>query len=193
MSGFRVRAARPRAGDCRTWADRPPVPESGRTCCSRGDRAGSAEPRADCPSLSLLRVASTCEPSTRQPVAGSRPAPYHRTAHLSRRLIGTFRSSADCLSTRAGAGKTTPEDVYGHPVHGRQARVMSRAHGTPHAPSPPGSTPTQARASAAGSSARRDGVDRNIYYQIARLQPGHDLGAEAGGVATSARQRGLWP
>ena len=41
--------------------------------------------------------------------------------------------------------------------------------------------------------AGRDGGDRNIYEPIARLPPGHDPGAEAGGMATTALQRGLWP
>ena len=121
------------------------VSESGRKRRSHGDRAGSAGPLFACPSL-LLVLASLLA----RHLAGSLLAPYSRAAQLSRGLIGTFRSSADCSPTRAGAGKTTPFDVDGPPVHGRRARVTSRAHNTLHASRPPGSTPTQARASAAG-------------------------------------------
>ena len=120
------------------------APESGRTCRSCGDRADSAEPRAECLSLSLAYASLLA----RQPVACSRPAPYHRAAHLSRRLIGTFRSSADCSPTRAVAGKTTPTDVDGHPVYGRRARVHSTLQARPvrprprPAPPPPGAANT---------------------------------------------------
>ena len=54
------------------------VPESGRTCCSCSDRAGSAEPRAERPSLSPAHASFLA----RQPVAGFRIAVPPRSSPL---------------------------------------------------------------------------------------------------------------
>ena len=86
------------------------------------------------------------------PMASKQSVPYHTGPHqaLVARHPRQFPAAHGPSPTRAWAGKTTPVDVDGHPGHGRRARVTSRAHETIHAPSPPDSTQTQARASAAG-------------------------------------------
>ena len=111
--------------------------ESGRKCRSGGDLAGSAEPRAARPSLSQ----ALADLLARQPVAGSRPAPYRSAAQLCCR--SSAHSGRQRTARQRGTRRSSPLHLTwtGNPVHGRRARVMSRAHETHHAPSPPCSTP----------------------------------------------------
>ena len=147
------------------------APGSGRTCRSCGDRAGSAEPRTECPSLSLAHASLLA----RQPVAGSLPAPYRRAAHLRRRLIWAFRSDGRQRTARQrgpGQGRQ-PQLIWTAPsVREASARDVTLERYTPRskpARFDPNLGPRLLRwgllALALESGSRRgcDGGDRSIY------------------------------
>ena len=111
------------------------VSESVRRCSSRGDRAGSAGPQTAHPSLSQA-------PASLLKSAGSRPAPYCRAAQLTSAAASLAHSGRQRAAGQRESGQARrPQLTW--TVHGRRARMTSRAHETLHAPSPPGSTPGQ--------------------------------------------------